>query len=202
MSDWFKCSPFRVDLLDPKDVVPTGARHPDGDVACEMLANDMSLSWVLVDLEGKRAANLSSHKSVSVQRHWLTGEVQVRYATILPTGKRSSEFVQSTILVTCGASEGGEMQVKEVSLQMEGMDGTYMVGKDSLFILHRALEGKRGNYKGREEEGQRKYDEYLEMKRERKERRLRVEGTLDTLCVGFGATLFAALSFWVAFLFR
>lgn len=200
MSGWFRCSPFRIDLLDPKDVVPTEVRHPDDEVACESFAKEMSLSWVVVDPEGQRAANLSSHRPVSVHHHWLSGEVQVRFVTIFASGNRSSDYVQCIIVLTCGASEGGEMQVKEVSLQMEDMDGTHLVGKDSLGILHRALGGKRGNYEGREEVARRNYKEYLEMKRDRNEQKLRVEKTLDTLCVGFGATLFAAFSIWIVFL--
>ncbi|KAK9921365.1 hypothetical protein M0R45_029876 [Rubus argutus] len=53
--------------------------------------------------------NLSSHAAVSVQRHWLSGEVHARFASILQ-GERgtASEFVQCGMVVTCGAgSEGG-----------------------------------------------------------------------------------------------
>nr|GLL36431.1 probable F-box protein At1g60180 isoform X1 [Ipomoea trifida] len=187
---WFRCSPFRIDLLDPKDVIPTPITHPDGDGACAALSDDMTLSWILIDPNGRRAVNLSSLKPVSVHRHWLSGEVQAKFASILAVDHHRRSHVQCGIVVTCGASEGGEMQVREVSMQMEDMDGTHLNGKDSLVILQRALEGKKGNGSRRVEEGKRRYAEFLEMKREKHERKLRIEGVLDKLCVAFGVSAF------------
>ncbi|KAF7147868.1 hypothetical protein RHSIM_Rhsim03G0069700 [Rhododendron simsii] len=202
VSDWFRCSPFRVDLLDPKEAVPTAFPHPDCDGACASLAADMTLSWVLIDPVGRRAANLSSYKPVAVNRHWLSGEVQVGFASVLPRGGRrgaAEEHVQCGMVVTCGGSERGEMQVREVSLQMEDMDGMHLAGEESLVILHRAMEGKRLGNKRREEEGRKRYKDYLEMKRERRERKLRNEGTLDKLCVAFGVAVFGAWVFFLCF---
>ncbi|XP_050382750.1 probable F-box protein At2g36090 [Argentina anserina] len=199
---WFMCSPFRVDLLEPKDVVPTPVNYPEAET-CRDLGEELRLSWILIDPVGRRAMNLSSHTAVSVQRHWLSGEVHARFASIL-TGERgtASEFVQCGVVVTCGAgAEGGELQVREVSLQVEDMDGMHLNGKDSLIILERGLEGRKGR-KGRrrEEEGRRRYEEYLERKRERKEKKMRTEGTLDTLCVTFGVLGF--FLFWLFILCR
>ncbi|KAB1222482.1 hypothetical protein CJ030_MR2G027650 [Morella rubra] len=201
VTGWFRCSPFRFDLLDPKDVVPTPIRYPDGENACRELAEDVSVSWILMDPRGRRAMNVSSHKAVSVQRHWLTGEVQVLFASIL-AGERgsSSEFVQCGILVTCGGSEGGDLLVREVSLQVEDLDGTHLNGKDSLVILQRALEGRRVGSGRTEDQGRKRYQEYLEKKKERKDRRQRTEGTLDMLCMAFGVVVFA--SFWLFVLCR
>ncbi|XP_023743977.1 probable F-box protein At2g36090 [Lactuca sativa] len=200
VSGWFQCSPFRIDLLDPKDIVPTQIPHPDGEHTCSHLIDDMTLSWILIDPVSKRAINLSSHKPVSVQRHWLSGEVQVRFASILPGGnhKHSSEataFVQCGIVVNCGGSEGGEMQVRELSMEVEDMDGKHLNGRDSLVILERTMKGKRGNGVKREEEARDRHNKFEEMKRERRERKLRVEETLDTLSVAFGLSVFAGLFF-------
>ncbi|KAL2250809.1 UNVERIFIED_CONTAM: putative F-box protein [Sesamum indicum] len=190
VSGWFRCSPFRIDLLEPKDVVPTPIKHPEGEEACRDMVDDMMLSWILIDPIGRRAVNLSSHKPVSVERHWLTGEVQVRYASILAVDQRQ---VQCGIVIRCGGSEcGDEMQVREVSLEIEDMDGTHLNGKESLVFLQGALEGKKGTGKNRVEEGQRRYKAYVEMKRERKERKLRTEGALDMVCVAFGVSIFVA----------
>ncbi|XP_059646628.1 probable F-box protein At2g36090 [Cornus florida] len=200
LTGWFLCSPFRIDLLDPKDMVHTAIKHPKGDDMCTDLAEEMSLSWIVIDPITRRSMNLSSYKPVSVQRHWLSGEVQVRFASILAGDKKgsASELVQCGIVVTCGASEEGEMQVREVNLQVDDMDGMFLTGKESLVILQRALEGKRGKGgRKREEEGRGIYQEYLERKRERGERKLRTEGTLDTLCVGFGLSIFALFCFFV-----
>ncbi|KAK2655598.1 hypothetical protein Ddye_008650 [Dipteronia dyeriana] len=153
VSGWYKCSPFRVDLLDPKDTVSTRIPYPDTEEACRELAEDFTLSWILIDPTRRRAMNLSSNKPVSVQRHWLSGEVHVRFASMLSGGE------QCGIVITCGRSQ---MHVREVSLQVEDTDGMHLSGKDSLVILQRALEGKRENNRGREEEGKRRYEHYLE----------------------------------------
>ncbi|KAI3706539.1 hypothetical protein L6452_24346 [Arctium lappa] len=200
VTGWFRCSPFRIDLLDPKDTVPTQIPHPNGEDTCTALIDDMTLSWILIDPISKRAVNLSSHKPVSVQRHWLSGEVQVRFASILAggDGKQSSEataLVKCGIMVNCGGSEGGEMQMREVSLEVEDMDGKHLNGRDSLVILQRTMEGKRGNGVEREKEARNRHKRFEEMKRERGERKLRIEATLDTLSVAFGLSIFAGLFF-------
>ncbi|KDP36185.1 hypothetical protein JCGZ_08829 [Jatropha curcas] len=200
-SGWFRCSPFRIDMLDPKDTCPTQIPHPETEDDRRKLAEEFTLSWILIDSAGRRAMNLSSHKPVSVQRHWLTGEVHARFASILVGEKGSaSEFVQCGILVTCGGgSERGGMHVREVSLQVEDMDGMFMNGKDSLGILNSSFEGKKGIKGRKEEEGKKRYEEFLEMKRGRKERKLRTESTLDILCVTFGVLIFASLGLFVLF---
>ncbi|KVH88925.1 F-box domain, cyclin-like protein [Cynara cardunculus var. scolymus] len=160
-TDWFRCSPFRIDLLDPKDVVPIQSPLPaGGDTAA--LMDDMTLSWILIDPINKRAVNLSSHKPVSVQRHWLSREVQVRFVSILRGRRRggggdAGVVVQCGIVVNCGRSEDGEMQVREVTMEVEDMDGKHLNGRDSLVIFQRAMEAKRGNGVKREEEARRRY---------------------------------------------
>nr|CAN83896.1 hypothetical protein VITISV_015276 [Vitis vinifera] len=93
-TEWFRCSPFRIDVLDPKDVVPTSIQHPGDDDTSRKLGENISLSWIVMDTTGRRAANLSSHKAVSVERHWLSGEVQLRFASILGGDKGTTELVQ------------------------------------------------------------------------------------------------------------
>ncbi|KAJ0088970.1 hypothetical protein Patl1_32640 [Pistacia atlantica] len=189
-SGWFMCSPFRVDILDPKDMVPTRIPYPDTDNTCRELEEDFMLSWVLIDPIGLRAMNLSTYKAVSVQRHWLSGEIQIRFGSILSGGQ---------IVVTCGGTKGGEMHVSEVCLQVEDMDGMHLNGKDILVILERGFEGKRGNIKGREVKGKKRYEEYMERRRERKEKKLKREGRLDMLCVVCGVIIFSFLGsfiFW------
>ncbi|XP_010246018.1 PREDICTED: probable F-box protein At1g60180 [Nelumbo nucifera] len=197
LSGWFRCSPFRVDLLDPKEVVPTPITISDG--TCQDLAENLKLSWIVIDATGRRAANLSSWRPVSVQRHWLSREIHARFATILAGDRGSTEFVQCGIVVTCGGCEGGEMQMREVSLQVEDMDGTNLNGKDSLVIMQRAMQrGERK--KGRKGEGKERYEELLRRKAERKERKLRREGRLDSMCMAFSVLFFASV--WMLCLFR
>ncbi|XP_038905521.1 probable F-box protein At2g36090 [Benincasa hispida] len=196
VSGWFRCSPFRIDMLDPKDVIPTPIKFPiGGGNACRELGEDLTLSWIMIDAAGRRAMNMSSYRAVSVQRHWLSGEVQVQFATVLG-GERgtAAEWVKCGIAVTCGGWEGGNLQVREVNLEVEDMDGTFLDGKDSLVILERAMEGKMGR-RGKKI----KLEEFLEKKNERKERKVRREGTLDMMCLAFGFFGFATLCLWFFF---
>ncbi|XP_071698842.1 probable F-box protein At2g36090 isoform X2 [Rutidosis leptorrhynchoides] len=201
ISSWFLCSPFRIDLLDPKDMVPIEIPYPDEDDTCKLLIDDITLSWILIDPNAKRAINLSSHKPVSVQRHWLSGEVQVRFASILAGGDHkytsdATTVVRCGIVVTCGRSESGDMQViRELSMEVEDMDGKHLNGRDSLVILQRTMEGKRGNGVNREIEAKNRDNKFEEMKRERADKKLRLEGTLDNLSVAFGLSIFAGLFF-------
>ncbi|KAJ0028634.1 hypothetical protein Pint_36098 [Pistacia integerrima] len=160
------------------------------DNTCQELEEDFMLSWILIDPIGLRAMNLSSYKAVSVQRHWLSGEIQIRFGSILSGGQ---------IVVTCGGTKGGEMHVSEVCLQVEDMDGMHLNGKDTLVILDRGFEGKRGNIKGREVKGKKRYEEYMERRIERKEKKFKREGRLDMLCVVCGVMIFSFLGsfiFW------
>ena len=72
------------------------------------------------------------------------------------------------------------------------MNGMYLNGKDSLVILRRTLEGKRGKGNRREEERKKEFVEFLERKKERKEKKMRRERTLDMLCIAFGVLAFAS----------
>eukprot|EP00257_Ricinus_communis_P027726 XP_025015140.1 probable F-box protein At2g36090 [Ricinus communis] len=154
-SSWFKCSPFRIDMLDPKDTCQTVIPRPQNEEDHFALADELTLTWILIDPAGKRAMNLSSYKTVSVQRHWLSGEVHARFGLVLGGERRggggsssSLQIVQCVILVTCGGgTQGGGMHVREVSLQIEDMDGMFLNGKESLGILHCSLRVGHSKYK-------------------------------------------------------
>ncbi|XP_007027856.2 PREDICTED: probable F-box protein At1g60180 [Theobroma cacao] len=196
---WFKCSPFRVDLLDPKEAVSTRIPHPDTEDTCRDLEEDMELSWILIDPIGKRAMNISSQRPVAVHPHWLSRELQVKFAAVVAGGESetATELVQCGVVVTCGVSAGGEMHVTEVSLQVEDMDGMFLNGRDSLVILKKGLEGERGKRKKREAERKQEFLKFSERKRERKEKKLRREGTLDMLCVAIGGLAFGSLGLFL-----
>ncbi|KAM1815537.1 hypothetical protein FF1_000032 [Malus domestica] len=51
---------------------------------------------------------------VTVQQHWLMGEIQLRFVTIL-VGEKKGEHVQCDTAVTCKGIEGGELHVKEIA---------------------------------------------------------------------------------------
>ncbi|MBA0578807.1 F-box protein At2g27310 [Gossypium raimondii] len=204
-SSWFLCSPFRVDLLDPKDSASTPVRYLGGsqdEAWLQHLEENLSLSWIVINPTRKKAVNVSSRRAVSVQRHWLTGDVQVRFGTVTAgdEGRGSSrELVECGVVVTCCGKEGGEMHVREVCMVMEDMEGKGLNGKDSLVILEGVIE--QGRRKGGEgNEGKGKFEEFQERKRERKEENQRKERVLDLVCITVGVVGF--VSFWSAILFK
>ncbi|EOA28946.1 hypothetical protein CARUB_v10025196mg [Capsella rubella] len=182
---WFKSSPLRIDLVDAKDTVATPIkRRRRTEDTCRDLEKDLTLSWIVIDPIGRRAANLSSHRPVSVQRNWISGEVEAQFATVVET-------VECVItVVTCGDEE---MHVRDVSLKVEKMEGTHLNGKNSLVILRRVMEGKRVNGRNREIESKRRHEEFMEKKREMKEKKMRVESVFDILTVAFGILSFVSL---------
>ncbi|PSR89844.1 F-box protein [Actinidia chinensis var. chinensis] len=188
-SAWFLCSPFRVDLLDPKETVPSPVKFQSSDDTClSDLEDNLTLSWIVIDPTRNRAANFSSLRPVSVTHHWLTGDVQVLYAKVLP-GERRGELVVSAAMITFGRREGGELQLKEVSLHVEDMEGKNLNGRESFVILQDAMEnGERRIEKIGE--GRERYVEYLNMKRETRERKQRRERRLDMVCIATAVTIF------------
>ncbi|CAK7329153.1 unnamed protein product [Dovyalis caffra] len=202
LTDWFKCSPFRVDLLEPKEFVQTLIQYEptEKDLSVKQLEENITLSWILIDPKRKRSMNLSSERPVSVQRHWLTGEVVVKFASVVAGDGGEKEFVECGVVVCCGEKEGGEMEVREVSMGMEDMEGRNLTGKDSLVILQDAMAmGERR--KGKDgKEGKARHEEFLERKKERKEKMHKLEKALDMACIVTGITVF--VSFWTFILFR
>ncbi|KAF3578061.1 hypothetical protein DY000_02029355 [Brassica cretica] len=182
---WFLSSPLRIDLVDAKDTVETPIKRGRWtEDTCRDLEQDLTLSWIVIDPIGKRAANLSSHRPVTVQRNWLTGEVEAKFTTVVG----SVECVIT--VVTCGEEE---MHVKEVNLKVEAMEGTSLNGMDSLVILRSVMEGKRGNGRRREAESKWRHEEFMEKKRELKEKKIRVELVFDILTVAVGVLGFGTL---------
>lgn len=185
-------------MLDPKESVPTLVGDDGG--ACDSIAVGMQLSWIVADPARRRAADLSSGRALWVRRHWLSGEVEARFAAVLRGEERGPrEYVEFGMVVTlCAAEEGrgGMMHVREVSMRAEDMEGKDVKGREGVVILARALEGERGRT-GREEVGRRRYEEYLERKREWRERKATSEKRLDGVCLAAGASLLAALCFYL-----
>lgn len=193
-SGWFMSSPFRIELLGRKEIVPTPVKFDGDDENCKLnLQEKMKLSWILIDPAKNRAVNISSLNPVSVRRHWLTGELKVRYSTVMGSGDVTGEgLVQCRMIVTCEGKEGGELHVREVSMQVEDMDGKVLCGKDSLVILQEAIEG--GRKKRKENEIKENYENFLELKKKWRERKIKREKRLDMMCIISGITIF--VSFW------
>lgn len=201
VSDWFMWSPFRVDILEPKEVARTPLRYPAGEDTCRDLTEGLRLSWIVIDTRGGRSMNVSSQKAVTVERHWLSGDVEVKFATAMGGEVGSAtEMVLCCVLVRLVGVEGGGMLVKEGWLEMEDLDGKILNGRVSLGILQGALEGKRGSEKNVGREG---YGMFVKRKMERKERMIRREETLDLVfvCVSLATLSFLGLLLFIRLYF-
>ncbi|CAA3023321.1 F-box At2g27310 [Olea europaea subsp. europaea] len=192
LSGWFLCSPFRLDLLDPKETVPVPVKFDVEEGDCRtLLEQRMRVSWILIDPIRKRAANVASMTSVETRRHWLTEDIQLRFAIVMPAG--GGDLVQCGVVVTCGGKEGGDLQVREVTLQVEDMEGKVLNGSDILGILHEAMDGERK--KSNRDIERESYEKFLKMKIQCRERNQRRERSLDMMCIATGVTIFFALCF-------
>ncbi|KAK4441310.1 F-box protein [Sesamum alatum] len=197
LSGWFLSSPFRIDLLEPKETVPTPLKYDGEEGACMELAEDrLRVSWILIDPTKKRAVNVASLKAVEARRHWLTEDIQLRFATVMAGD--GGELVQCGVVMTCGGKDGGELQVREVSMQMEDMEGRILAGIDSLVILDEAMEGRRRKSDGETEKAI--YESFMSMRVECRERKQRRERGVDIICITGGVSIFLAI--WMIFFWR
>lgn len=183
-SSWFLGSPFRIEALEeqsPPLVSSTGQISP----------SELSLSWILIDPESRKAVNVSSRSPVAIDRHWYTGETLVRYGMVI-------HDLLISIVVTCG--EDGS-HIREVSMTVEDGDGIGVCGKESLEMLMDAMEGtrKRRGHGEEEKEASTRYDEFVRRRRNRKESKARKECLVDLCCTGVGAFVFLTALSLVAF---
>lgn len=203
VTGWFQFPPFRIDLVDAKDSVPT-TKIPfvsEANILFEELEKNLTLSWIIIDSSRNRAVNLSSRWPVSVRQDWLTSDLHVKYAVVIAAGGNqrwglfpARECVECEVMVTLGGREkkGEEMLcVKEVNMQMKDMEGRNLSGKDGLVILQGVMEsGKRKN--GRREEVKERYEEFLMRKIDRKEKKEWAERVLNNVCLATGLVVLVA----------
>ncbi|KAL3620203.1 hypothetical protein CASFOL_035115 [Castilleja foliolosa] len=186
LSGWFHCSPLRIDLLHQDEAVATPLKFDGEEGACiERAAERLRVSWILIDPSKNRAVNVGGSKAVEARWHWLTGDVKLRYGAVVDCG--GDEVFQCGVVVTCGGKEGGELMVREISMQIEDVEGKTVTGLDSLRILDRAMEGQRCKFNWERE--RENYEMFKRTKvglREMKERR---ERRLDTACVVAGVSI-------------
>lgn len=200
-TDWFTSFPLRIDLLDRKEIVPTPAKFDGDDNACiAKVEKNMRLSWIIIDPTKKRAVNVSSLTPVKVRRQWITGEIQARFATVIAGAGAgmAGGFVRCGVDVTCGGKEGGSLNVREISMQVEDMEGRVFNGKECLGILQDAMEGKRVNRQIGEEKNM--HEMFSKMRLIWREKRQNRERKLDLVCIVLGVSLF--VSFWMYILYR
>ncbi|CAH1440871.1 unnamed protein product [Lactuca virosa] len=122
-SDWFQTLPFRIDLLEPKELIPSVVKFSSDDQVMQSnLEKHMTLSWILINPALNRAMNLSSKKPVSVQRNWLTDEIELNFAFVAVSGISvyDNVYVNCNIKITCGVKQtSGELYVSGMSLTVQ-----------------------------------------------------------------------------------
>jgi hypothetical protein len=199
--EWFLSSPFQVDMVDPKRTVKTRIRYPGGDYQgwVKDMEESMTLNWIVIDPIKKRAANISSRKAVSARRNWLTGDLEIIFSTVATVGDK--KVAEVAAVVSCGSAEtwkevdeevGGEVHVTGVRLQVEDIEGKCLSGRDSLVILQGLLVGKRCCKDG-ERRCKGRYEEYVRMKKQWREKKARSERAQNMICMIFGLFLFVLL---------
>ncbi|KAI3739533.1 hypothetical protein L2E82_29940 [Cichorium intybus] len=199
-SDWFQSSPFRIDLLEPKELIPSVVKFSgDDQVMQSNLEKHMTLSWILIDPVQNRAVNLSSKKPVSVQRNWLTDEIELTFAFVAVSDgcRHDNDYVNCNIEITCGVKRSsGELYVCGMSLTVQDIDGKCLSGKNSMAILQglTVADRRRKRNSGGGDELKVRYEEYIQKRRERKEMMERRERRLDMVCVASGIAFLMA--FW------
>lgn len=187
LSNWFLSFPLSLELLDPKEMVPTPLKFEAEDCACTTIAKEhLRVSWILIDPNNKRAVNVASHKAVDSRMHWSNGDIQLRYATVAAVA--TEELVQCAVVVTCGGKEGGELHVKEVKMQIEDVEGRILCGRDSLEILQAAMEGPRRRIDCKREKDI--YELFSRKKVQYREKEQRKETGLDMICIVIGLSIF------------
>ncbi|KAL9228602.1 hypothetical protein vseg_004161 [Gypsophila vaccaria] len=193
-------SPFRVDVIDPKDVLPAtpvkmDQCNDDTWLSLGELEENLTLSWIIYDPNTKKSANFSSTRPVTSERHWIPGEFDVQYATVL--GCEQDGYVECKIVVTCSGLEHGELRVSEACMRVQNIDGKYLNGKISISSLMNAIEfGKRTT--SYENGGKKIHEEYLRRKKLRWEKRLLKERVFGIACSVGGVYVVMLLFFLIA----
>lgn len=215
---WFYNAPFHIDLgnSDVNDTIGTVTiSGADGLPPVESVDNErkegklwvdlqdrLRLSWIIVNKKVKQAANVSSLIPLGVQRQWPSDkDFLVRFGSVL-----SAEDILPCQVVGCilvvkfrmfnnTASGCVNLELTQVSMQLETMEGFHVNGRNSLMVLKKALSCRKS----------RNYSEVLEscnlysrVRNEIKEEKLRNESWIDRMCILSGVV--AVVTFWFCIL--
>ncbi|KAL8094307.1 F-box protein At2g27310-like [Apium graveolens] len=139
----FASSSFKVEVRNQLESVRLSIKCEDEeDIHFADLKECMTLSWIMIDPTQKRAANISSQLPVSVRRHWIDGDIEVKYAIVTPRDSSAgmSELVEiRTIVMLEWEEEKAYLKLRKVSLQVYDMDCICLQGIESLRILQKAI---------------------------------------------------------------
>ncbi|XP_045832055.1 F-box protein At2g27310 [Trifolium pratense] len=194
----FLSSPLWIEIMEPNELIPMPVKFVRKEEEwIKHLEDNLCLSWILIDPTGKRSMNVSSQKPVSVRRHWLTRDVEILFSVIMAgETRRATEMVQCMVKVTCCGKVGGELHVREVNLAMENMDGGKVSGKEGVGILMKAMEFGDRKKVGEEGEMKMRFERFLNLVRERRERKFRRKKQWD----GFSMVVAFVVCVWFCYL--
>lgn len=215
---WFYNSPFHIDLGNSKvnddakkvvisleDGLPSiksvDSERKEGKI-CAELHDKLKLSWIIVNRKVNQAANLSSFIPLGVQRHWPEdNDFLVRFGSVLPADYAlPCQVVECILLVKLrmfddAVSACVNLELTQVSMQLEDMEGYHLNGRNSLMVLKKALNSTKS----------RNYNKVLELcnlysriRSEIKEEKMRNESRIEKMCILSG--IVAAVIFWFFFL--
>ncbi|XP_042410526.1 probable F-box protein At2g36090 [Zingiber officinale] len=172
-TSWFMAAPFRIDA--------DAERKGEGGSAV-FSPEELTLSWVVIDPHHRRAVSATSRRPVTVDRHWITGEMVVRFALVL------GEECAVVAVVKIGEETG---QVREIYLVAEGVEGACLSGREGLAVLRSAMEG--GRRRGEEHGAKKRWEEFSGRRQKMKETAAKMERLVDLACAAVGAAAFLAL---------
>ncbi|KAH9317525.1 hypothetical protein KI387_019294 [Taxus chinensis] len=150
---FFQTSPFHIDLLCNGDGINMPSILID-DIEKEkgvdsskifQVQNMMRLSWIIINTRTKRAVNLSSWRPLQARRTFRSrgNEFTIRFGSILPADHNAMplDLIACNIMVRC-RSAGGEtmnLQINEISIQMEDVVGNQMNVREGALAIERAM---------------------------------------------------------------
>ncbi|KAJ1433054.1 F-box-like domain superfamily [Sesbania bispinosa] len=214
---WFYNCPFQMDILTHADraddndgvvnlsvsdglppITSLERERKDGKLWRE-LRDGLQLSWIIVNRKVKQAANLASWSPLGGQRHWPTEkDFVIRFGSVLPAKDILPCQVVQCILVmkfrVVHTEEDGvqtTLELTELSMQLEDMEGAHVNGRNSLHILKEALSCRRSKNYSQVLES---CHMYSKLQNELREEKTRNENWLDRLCILSGIAAF--MTFW------
>lgn len=212
LNRWFYNSPFCLDLISDDEcdeavleglppVQSIDSERKEGKLWKE-LRDELKLSWIVVNKKVNQGVSVSSWVPLEVQRHWPTDDdFLVQFGSVLPAEDvLPCQVVQCNLLVkfrmvedTCSGCIN--LELTQVSMQLEDMEGSHLNGRNSLMVLKKALSCRRSRNISQVVEC---CNWYSHVRSQIKEEKMRNESRMDRLCILSGIA--AVLTFWFCML--
>ncbi|XP_073120393.1 F-box protein At2g27310-like [Henckelia pumila] len=141
VTERFFSHPFTLNALDPTERIRTPLKY-DGDYSAtvSLAVEHLRVSWIVIDPHSKRAVNIASHVAVASQI-LANGDIELCYATV--AADASGKLVLFAVRATCGWMGREELHLKMVTMEITDVNRRILNGRESLWILQAAMEGRR-----------------------------------------------------------